>query len=235
VGGVNAVKMGRKSTYNSIDQTKQCSTCKEIKNISEFYSDNRNLYDKYRHKCKKCMYADSKRWCLNNKKKASESRKRSYEKNKDKYSSRKINYNRIYRHENRDKVRKYFREYQKKRLQSDIQFKIRHIALRRIRSSIYRRNCSINNRVLPIFQSLGYTPMELMKHLESQFFNGMNWDNYGQRGWTIDHKIPDSNFFYKSTDDQGFKESYKLSNLQPMWAMDNYKKGSKLKCAIQKE
>jgi hypothetical protein len=54
----------------------------------------------------------------------------------------------------------------------------------------------------------------------------MNWSNYGK--WHIDHKIPDSSFVYKTTKDKGFQDSWALSNLQPMWAIDNMRKGRKL-------
>ncbi len=67
---------------------------------------------------------------------------------------------------------------------------------------------------------------ELKQHLESLFQPGMTWDNYGNGGWEIDHKTPDSWFQYNSVNDQGFKDSWALANLQPMWATDNHRKGN---------
>lgn len=75
------------------------------------------------------------------------------------------------------------------------------------------------------FELVGFTPEQLFKHIESQFQEGMNWDNYGE--WHLDHKMPDSWFKYNSTDDQAFKDSWSLQNLQPMWAKDNLRKGNK--------
>mgnify|MGYP002132731409 FL=1 len=49
----------------------------------------------------------------------------------------------------------------------------------------------------------------------------MTWDNYGD--WHIDHIIPLNSA-------QTEEDLYKLchySNLQPLWALDNLKKGSK--------
>jgi hypothetical protein len=50
----------------------------------------------------------------------------------------------------------------------------------------------------------------------------MSWDNQGQ--WHIDHIIPLASA-------KSEEELYKLchfTNLQPMWAVDNIKKGSKI-------
>ena len=39
---------------------------------------------------------------------------------------------------------------------------------------------------------VGYTLLELMTHLESQFTDGMTWENYGQ--WHVDHIRPCAKF-----------------------------------------
>ena len=77
------------------------------------------------------------------------------------------------------------------------------------------------------FNLLGYCANDLIKHLESKFAPGMTWDNYGIGGWEIDHIVPDSWFQYSSTQDQGFKDSWALNNLQPMWASPNRSKGAR--------
>jgi len=73
---------------------------------------------------------------------------------------------------------------------------------------------------------ISYTFQELKEHIEGLFVDGMTWDNYGD--WHIDHKIPQSFFKFKSTDDTEFKYCWSLDNLQPLWAVDNLKKGRKL-------
>ena len=55
----------------------------------------------------------------------------------------------------------------------------------------------------------------------------MNWNNYGK--WHIDHVRPDRSFNYKSVKDKEFQECWALKNLQPLWAIDNLKKGGKIK------
>jgi len=72
-----------------------------------------------------------------------------------------------------------------------------------------------------------YTLQELSEHLESQFTEGMTWDNHGINGWHIDHIRPISSFSFTSPDDDEFKQCWALSNLQPLWAHDNRRKGSK--------
>ena len=69
---------------------------------------------------------------------------------------------------------------------------------------------------------LGCTWEELKKHMESQFTNGMSWDNRGE--WHVDHIIPLSTG--KTIDE--VKRLCHYSNLQPLWAVDNLKKGAKI-------
>lgn len=73
---------------------------------------------------------------------------------------------------------------------------------------------------------LGYSPQELRKHLEKMFKDGMSWENYGD--WHVDHILPVSSFNYQSENDAEFKECWGLSNLQPLWAHDNFTKGNKI-------
>src|ERR1035437_5691439 len=59
---------------------------------------------------------------------------------------------------------------------------------------------------------LEYSIDELKQHLEKQFLPGMSWDNYGLKGWQIDHIKPDSLFSYSSMRDKEFKECWSLNN-----------------------
>jgi hypothetical protein len=62
-------------------------------------------------------------------------------------------------------------------------------------------------------------------HIESQFKRGMTWDNYG-KVWHIDHIIPVSTFDHRDKE-QAFK-CWHFSNLRPMFAVENMKKGAKI-------
>jgi hypothetical protein len=70
----------------------------------------------------------------------------------------------------------------------------------------------------------GYTLEQLQKHLGKQFLPGMTWNNYGE--WHVDHKIPIAAFNFEKPEDLDFKRCWALSNLQPLWATENMKKGS---------
>lgn len=70
---------------------------------------------------------------------------------------------------------------------------------------------------------LGYSRFDLMKRIEFQFKDGMNWGNYGE--WHIDHKKPLARFISQGITDPKIVNA--LSNLQPLWAKDNISKGDK--------
>ena len=72
------------------------------------------------------------------------------------------------------------------------------------------------------FEIIGCDGLFLKTHLESLFTSNMCWENYGE--WHVDHIIPLSS-------SKNLNEFYKLchyTNLQPLWAHDNLKKGSKI-------
>jgi|BioPla2DNA2_1021312.scaffolds.fasta_scaffold46761_2 hypothetical protein len=74
------------------------------------------------------------------------------------------------------------------------------------------------------FEILGCDADELRTHIESQFTEGMSWDNYGE--WHIDHIKPCAMFDLTKPDQQ--KKCFHYANLQPLWATDNLKKGCKV-------
>ena len=73
------------------------------------------------------------------------------------------------------------------------------------------------------FDLLGYTPAQLVAHIESQFLPDMTWDN--RREWHIDHVRPIS--LAKSESD--VIALNQLNNLRPLWAKDNMSKGNRLR------
>lgn len=72
---------------------------------------------------------------------------------------------------------------------------------------------------------LGCSKDTLIKHLGKQFQKGMGWKNYG-RSWQIDHVTPCAEFDLTNTDDQ--RKCFHFSNLRPMWALDNNRKGKQI-------
>ena len=62
-----------------------------------------------------------------------------------------------------------------------------------------------------------------MYHIQNKFTEGMLWDNYGL--WHIDHIRPCSKFDLSKPKEQ--RKCFHYSNLQPLWAIDNIRKGSR--------
>lgn len=82
------------------------------------------------------------------------------------------------------------------------------------------------------WQSLvGYTVSDLKEHLERQFQPGMSWENYGK--WHIDHIIPLAAHNYDTAEAPDFQKAWALSNLRPLWAVENMSKGAKLIAPFQ--
>ena len=92
-------------------------------------------------------------------------------------------------------------------------------------AGLVRRGLENHTKSKPTFELLGYSVEDLKQHLEKQFTDGMTWENYGK--WHIDHIIPRKKLQYETTDDENFFKCWSLSNLQPLWAKDNWSKGSK--------
>lgn len=93
---------------------------------------------------------------------------------------------------------------------------------------------NLRRRLLDAFKSsrrtgsaiklLGCTIPEFRTYLESKFQIGMSWDNYGQ--WHIDHIKPLS--LFDLTNKEQIAIACHYTNLQPLWAVDNIRKGNKV-------
>lgn len=70
---------------------------------------------------------------------------------------------------------------------------------------------------------VGCTAEFLKEHLEKQFIDGMCWERLSEI--EIDHKKPLS--LFDLTDAEQQKIAFHYSNLQPLWADDNLRKGNK--------
>jgi len=77
-------------------------------------------------------------------------------------------------------------------------------------------------RDVHLIQLLGCSRAELVAHLERQFWPGMTWENYGK--WHVDHVIPCA----AAEGAEGMKRVWHYSNLQPLWAADNFLKNARM-------
>ena len=160
-----------------------------------------------------------KKWRDNNKECLSLKHKKWSEKNRDHLND----YHQKWREKNIDKHREYKRKYEKHRKDTDPLYKL----ISNFRTAIYQvlkeSNVEKNGHY---FDILGYTPEELINHLEKQFTEGMTWDNYGE--FHVDHKLPISSFNIKEIGDEEFMKCWSLDNLQPMWGEENIRKSNKI-------
>jgi hypothetical protein len=133
------------------------------------------------------------------------------------------NYIKEYRKNNVDKIRQIKRDYERNRKATDPLYKL----ISNFRTAIYQvlkeSNVEKNGHY---FDILGYTPEELINHLEKQFTEGMTWENYGE--FHVDHKLPISSFNIKEIGDEEFMRCWCLDNLQPMWGEENIRKSNKI-------
>ena len=160
-----------------------------------------------------------KKWRDGNKDYLSDKHKKWYSENKDRWNE----YIKEYREKNVEKIKKIKRDYERNRKASDPLYKL----ISNFRTAIYQvlkeSNVEKNKHYFDILQ---YTPESLIKHLESQFDNNMNWDNYGE--WHVDHKLPITSFNIEEMGDDEFMRCWSLENLQPMWGTDNIRKSNKI-------
>jgi hypothetical protein len=236
-------------------ETKICSKCGEEKSVCEFYINPNNK--KYRPSCKICFNLDAKKYRESNKTKIKKYTKKyrlinkniikekskiyrekndkkiklNQIKNSKKYylnnrelvkeKSRKFRENNpTYSLEYREKNPTYSNDYQKNRKKSDPIFKISHNM--RVRMSIFIKSNNVTKQN-KTFEIVGCTPEFLKDYIEKKFTEGMSWDLMGKH-IHIDHIIPLSS---ANTEEEVYKLCH-YTNLQPLWAEDNLKKGDKI-------
>jgi hypothetical protein len=109
-------------------------------------------------------------------------------------------------------------EYQKKRKMIDPLYRLRHSISTAISNALKRYGYRKKSRTAEI---LGCSMEEFKAHIESQFLDGMSWDNRSL--WHIDHIMPVS---MAKTEDELIRLNH-YRNLRPMWAKDNLSKSDK--------
>ena len=124
-------------------------------------------------------------------------------------------YQKQYRLDNRERRRKY----EKNKLKTDPIYKI--IKRQRCRMRAVLKGIGKSKSTIKL---LGCSAEECWNHLEQQFKPGMTRSNYGL--WHVDHITPCISFDLNDPEQQ--KICFHYTNLQPLWAKDNMKKGAKL-------
>ncbi len=131
------------------------------------------------------------------------------------FAKRKAASDRKYAKKNRKKLNKH----QNDKYHTNIQHKLKVVIRNRIGKIIRNKKIAKHSSST---KSIGCSYEDLIKHIESQFTDGMNWDNHGMYGWHIDHIKPLA--LFDLSDKKQFDEANHYTNLQPLWAEDNWKK-----------
>lgn len=111
--------------------------------------------------------------------------------------------------------------YTRNRRKNNINFRLAG----RLRS---RMNAALRgkNKAFGTNRTLGCSIESFKIYLESKFEPGMSWNNYGRNGWHIDHIMPCAIFDLTKPEHQ--KRCFHFSNMQPMWAQNNVRKGRRI-------
>ena len=192
----------------------------------KYYKENKILILKEHH-----------RWYKRNKIKVAKQKHQYHLKHKSIILKQKKNYRKKYR----ERIKKVLHLYYKvnrqlliknqvardrKRIKIDIQFKITKNLRRRLNLAIHN-----NQKRGSAIRDLGCSIEFFKKHLESKFYGGMTWNNYGKL-WVIDHKK--ALFKFDLTDRKQFLKAVNYNNLQPLTTEDHKIKTNKEKFEIQK-
>jgi hypothetical protein len=113
--------------------------------------------------------------------------------------------------------REYIRNWQRKKRDTDPQYRIGNRLRSRIWHAIQKGG---GRKAFKTVELLGCSIAEVRAHLESKFTDGMTWENVGK--WHIDHIVPCSSF--DLTDPEQQKRCNHYTNLQPLWAWQNLAK-----------
>ena len=127
---------------------------------------------------------------------------------------------------NHDRLLDRMRRYNKERRQRDINYRLICCLRKRITGCLarYRSGIAVNHQHAR--ELIGCSMEELKKHLEHRFIPGMSWENYGVKGWHMDHIVPCCQF--NMLDPFQVKQCFHYTNMQPLWAIDNIRKNGRL-------
>lgn len=241
------------------DSTRICKKCGEEKPIDSFYSSVDNRSGKLTHAsiCNKCSTSKTREYVKKHPDKNKKWQKDYYERHKSKINEKsriksltpeakqkKKEYTAIYqktesrkesskryRETHRDEIKQRAVNYKdkarqitKERLKTDINFKIKTILRTRVWAAL---NGNVKKSTLSEY--LGCDILFFRGHIESLWSENMSWENYGLWGWHIDHIIPCASFDLSKREEQ--LKCFHYTNLQPLWRIDNIRKGDRIQVA----
>lgn len=223
---------------------KTCPSCKENKPASEFHSCG-SRSDGLGNYCKKCKSVKARDYYEKNKsvrlekaaayrkanpEEVSRAKKRCYQakkpqylkKTKERYENKKdeiLLQCRDYRARNKARKSEMDRNYVSKRMTADGLFRLSYNMRTRVRLAFIRQGVPKRGKTLAM---LGCDWEHLKAYIEAKFVSGMTWENRGS--WHIDHVIP----LASAKTVEEMERLCHYTNLQPLWASDNIRKGARM-------
>lgn len=207
---------------------KICSKCKVEKPLAEFYT---RKCGRITNPCKTCtcentrLYNElhaarhrenARRWDAENQEWVKERTRLQRLANAETIKEKRLQWYALHKEEKK----KESAEYKRKRLKADPLFRLFHRLRGRVRHALVGQL-----KASKTIELLGCSTEELRQHLEKQFRPNMTWENYGYRGWHVDHIKPCAKFDLSDPSQQ--RACFHYSNLQPLWAKENHSKGAK--------
>ena len=183
------------------------------KEYAQKTKETKSEYDKrYREQNKLKIAQYKKQWATENAQQVFNQQKKYRENNAEKLAIDKSQYAK----NNRAKINAKASVYERHRRATDPLYRL----IRNTRNMVLRY--MFDGKDKKTQEIVGCTFEELKLHIENQFIEGMTWENYGINGWHIDHIKP---LAMASTKEEIIASNH-YTNLQPMWQLDNLKKGA---------
>lgn len=160
----------------------------------------------------------TKEWKLKNKEKHLAYERMAQKRSKEKWNQCRVNW----RKNNQELVKAYAKKYREDE---------KNNPEKRIKRSLRKRlNFVVKYKSKIALELVGIPFPDFMKYMEGKFAKGMTWKNYG-KVWHVDHIIPCKRFDFNKKEDQ--KRCFHYTNLQPLFASDNFKKQARIISPIQ--
>jgi hypothetical protein len=254
LGFRNQCRPCQKGLYDKSTNLKKCVSCGVVKNnTSEFFKEETGMLNGH-PRCKdgltkKCLDCYKNYRTEYNQNPENKEHRKQYldvynEENKEKIQERQKNYytqnsehireqSTQWRLNNPEKKKNNDKEYRLNNLEVLNEYKKKWANDKYHSDTVYKVKSSLRARVRMFFkykkskptsEIIGCTWEMLVEHIETQFKDGMTWDNHGKFGWHIDHIVPLATA--KSVDDLHKLNHY--TNLQPLWWKENLQKGKKV-------
>lgn len=210
-------------------EEKTCCTCKKTLPLSYFNKDKSRRYG-VASSCRGCAKGAS----LERNKKYRENNLEKVRQSKRDWSIRNPEYCRGYYEQNKARLAHVCKAYREKNKATDAarrkKYKKQRLALDPLFNLKERLGTAIRNALryrgyrkkLKTIEVLGCDWATIKAHIESQFVDGMSWDNRSE--WHIDHVMPLAS---AKTEEDLIKLNH-YTNLRPLWAFDNMSKGARI-------